>query len=181
MNALAAIAVGHWARLPKEAIQRALKGFRGASRRFQILDTVRGITVVDDYGHHPTEVSATLKAAREYFPGRRLWCIFQPHQHTRTRFFLSRFARAFREADEVVFTDIYPARDSEEDKGSVSSVDLLREAQKQETRAFYVSGLDNVASEVHPRLLEGDVVMTMGAGDVWRVGVELVSLLRNGN
>jgi UDP-N-acetylmuramate--alanine ligase len=179
-NALAAIAVGHWAGLPKESMQKALKEFRGANRRFQMLDTVRGVTVIDDYGHHPTEVCATLQAAKEHFQGRKLWCIFQPHQHTRTRFFLSRFARAFREADEVVFTDIYPARDSKEDMESVSSVDLLKEAQREEVRALYVPGLDNVASEVYPRLREGDVVMTMGAGDVWKVGVELVSLLRGG-
>ncbi|MFN3467102.1 MAG: UDP-N-acetylmuramate--L-alanine ligase, partial [Candidatus Brocadiales bacterium] len=125
-NALAAIAVGHWAGLSREVMQGALRGFRGAKRRFQVLDTVRGVTVVDDYGHHPTEVCATLQAAREYFQGRRLWCIFQPHQHTRTRFFLGRFASAFKEADEVVFTDIYPARDSKEDMESVSSADLLR-------------------------------------------------------
>ncbi len=181
MNALAAMAVGHWAGLKREDMQRSLSAFRGANRRFQMLDTVRGVTVVDDYGHHPTEVSVTLRAAREYFPGRRLWCIFQPHQHTRTRFFLNKFARAFREADEVVFTDIYPARDSKEDMESVSSVDLLREAQKEEVKALYVSGLKSVANEVYPRLREGDVVMTMGAGDVWRVGVELVSLLRNGH
>lgn len=180
MNALAAIAVGHSAGLPKEVMQRALKEFRGANRRFQVVDTIRGITVVDDYGHHPTEVFVTLKAAKEYFRGRRLWCIFQPHQHTRTRFFLGKFAGAFRAADEVVFTDIYPARDSREDMKSVSSVDLLREAQKEEVRALYVAKLDKVASEIYPRLKEGDVVMTMGAGDVWRAGVELVSLLRNG-
>jgi UDP-N-acetylmuramate--alanine ligase len=180
MDALAAMAVGHRVGLSMEVMQRALREFRGANRRFQVLDTVRGVTVVDDYGHHPTEVSVTLRAAREYFPGRKLWCIFQPHQHTRTRFFLSRFAGAFREADEVVFTDIYPARDSREDIESVNSADLLREALKEEVNASYVAKLDGVAGEVYPRLKEGDVVMTMGAGDVWRAGVELVSLLRNG-
>ncbi|HHT9153456.1 MAG TPA: glutamate ligase domain-containing protein [Candidatus Hypogeohydataceae bacterium YC40] len=181
VNALAAIAVGHYAGLSKEVMQKALKEFRGASRRFQILDTVRGVTVVDDYGHHPTEVCATLRAAREYFQGRRLWCLFQPHQHTRTRFFLNRFVRALGEADEVVFTDIYPARDAKEAMESVSSTDLLHEAQREEIRALYVSRLDSVASEIYPRLQGGDVVITMGAGDVWRVGVELVSLLRNGH
>ncbi len=180
MNALAAIAVGNWAGLSKEVMQKAFMGFKGANRRFQVLDTVNGITVVDDYGHHPTEVCATLRAAREYFRGRRLWCVFQPHQHARTKFFLSRFAKAFREADEVVFTDIYAARDSREDMESVSSVDLLRETQKERVRAMYISELGSVANEMYALLQEGDVVITMGAGDVWRAGVKLISLLRNG-
>ncbi|MEE9199857.1 MAG: UDP-N-acetylmuramate--L-alanine ligase [Candidatus Brocadiales bacterium] len=179
MNALAAVAVCHDAGISKDVISGALSDFAGVRRRFEVLSTIGGITVVDDYGHHPTEISATLQAAREFFPGRRLWCAFQPHQYKRTRTMLKGLARAFQKADQTVFTDIYPARDSLKDMKSVNSTDLLVEARGAGVNAMYVSGLDNVAKEISSRLHPGDVVMTMGAGNVWQVGVELVSILKD--
>ncbi len=179
MNALAAIAVCHHAGVSKDAIREALSNFAGVKRRFQVLSTIGYVTVVDDYGHHPTEISVTLQAAKEFFPGRRLWCAFQPHQHSRTRTMLKSLARAFQKADRIVFTDIYPARDNLKDIRSVSSMDLLLEARGAGTKALYVPALDNVAKEISSRLHPGDVVMTMGAGNVWQVGVELVSILKD--
>lgn len=179
MNALAAIAVCHHAGVSTEVIQRALSEFAGVKRRFQILSTVGHITVVDDYGHHPTEIRVTLEAAREFFPGRRIWCAFQPHQYSRTRAMLGGLARAFQKADRTVFTDIYPARDSEKDMRSVSSMELLLEARGVGVRALYVPDLGDVAKELSTRLHPGDVVMTMGAGNVWQVGVELITILKD--
>ncbi len=179
MNALAAIAVSHNAGVDKDVIREALSNFAGVKRRFEVLSTIGDITVVDDYGHHPTEISVTLQAAREFFPGRRLWCAFQPHQYKRTRTMLKALARAFEKADMTVFTDIYPARDSQKDMNSVSSMDLLLEARGVGIKAFYVPGLDNVAKEISSRIHPGDVVMTIGAGNVWQVGVELVSILKD--
>ncbi|MFQ5862699.1 MAG: UDP-N-acetylmuramate--L-alanine ligase [Candidatus Brocadiales bacterium] len=179
MNALAAIAVCHHAGVSKDTIQEALSNFAGVKRRFQVLSTIDHITVVDDYGHHPTEISVTLQAAKEFFPGRRLWCAFQPHQYSRTRTMLKGLARAFEKADRTVFTDIYPARDSLKDMGSVSSMDLLLEARGAGVKALYVPDLDKVAREICSRLRPGDVVMTMGAGNVWQAGVELVSILKD--
>lgn len=180
MNALASMAVCHFVGVDREAIEGALRNYRGARRRFQVLDTIKEITVVDDYGHHPTEISLTLRAARQYFPSRRLWCVFQPHQHSRTRKLLKGFARAFQEVDHAVFTDIYPARDCLEETKAVSTLDLLTEARHLGVKAVYVPGVTHVAREIYPQLHPGDVVMTMGAGNVWQVGVALVSLLKNG-
>ncbi|MFQ5956927.1 MAG: UDP-N-acetylmuramate--L-alanine ligase [Candidatus Brocadiales bacterium] len=179
MNALAAIAVSHHVGVDKDTIQETLSNFAGVKRRFQVLSTIGYITVVDDYGHHPTEISVTLEAAKEFFPGRRIWCAFQPHQYSRTRTMLKGLARAFQNADRTIFTDIYPARDSLKDMGSISSMDLLLEARGAGVKALYVPDLDNVAREIYSRIHPGDVVMTMGAGNVWQVGVELVSILRD--
>jgi UDP-N-acetylmuramate--alanine ligase len=179
MNALAAMAVCHHAGVSKDVIGAALSNFAGVKRRFQILSTIDTVTVIDDYGHHPTEINVTLKAAKEFFPGRRLWCAFQPHQYSRTRTMLKDLARAFQSADRTVFTDIYPARDSLEDMRSVSAMDLLMEARGAGVKAIYVPNLDDVAKEISCRIQPGDVVMTMGAGNVWQVGVELVSILKD--
>ncbi len=179
MNALAAIAVCHHAGVSNDVIHEALSHFSGVKRRFQVLSTVGHITVVDDYGHHPTEIRSALHAAKKFFPDRRLWCVFQPHQYSRTRTMLKSLAKAFREADKTIFTDIFPARDSLKDISSVSSEDLLFEARNAGTKALYVPDLDNVAKELSSRILPGDVVMTMGAGNVWQVGVELISILKD--
>ncbi len=179
MNALAAIAVCHHAGVSNDVICAALSNFAGVNRRFQVLTTIGHITVVDDYGHHPTEIRSALHAAKEFFPGRRLWCAFQPHQHSRTRTMLKSLARAFQEADKIIFTDIFPARDSLKDMSSVSSADLLSEAKSAGTKALYIPDLENVAKELSSRILPGDVVITMGAGNVWQVGVELVSILKD--
>ncbi|MDO8137289.1 MAG: UDP-N-acetylmuramate--L-alanine ligase [Candidatus Brocadiales bacterium] len=179
LNALAAIAVCHHAGVEAEAMKEALRHFKGANRRFQVLGKAGDITVVDDYAHHPTEISATLVAAREVFPRRRLWCVFQPHQYNRTRRLLGGFATSLRKADSVVLTDIYPARDNLEDIKSISSLNLLAEVRHLGARALYVSAVEEVARKILPQLCTGDVVMTMGAGNIWQSGVELLSLLRN--
>lgn len=178
MNALAAIATCTFAGVEMQSIREGLAIFNGAQRRFQIIGSVNGITVVDDYGHHPTEIRATLRAARERFPDRRIWCVFQPHQYSRTRRLLKDFACAFDDADKVVLTDIYSARDSDEDKAVVNAYTLAKEVHLQGDDVLYVPRADDVADILSCALRPNDVVITMGAGDIWKASYSLISKLR---
>jgi UDP-N-acetylmuramate--alanine ligase len=178
MNALATIATCTSAGVEMQSIKEGLGVFNGTQRRFQIIGSVNGITVIDDYGHHPTAIRATLRAARERYPDRRIWCIFQPHQHCRTRLFLKEFARSFGDADRVVLTDIFSARDNEEDKAAVNSCILANEVRSQGVDAMYTSNLDDVPDLLCGNLRPNDIVMTMGAGDIWKVSYRLISKLQ---
>jgi UDP-N-acetylmuramate--alanine ligase len=169
LNALAAMALCTWAGAPREAIAEALGSFQGALRRMEILGEAGGVTVVDDYAHHPTEIEATLKAARDRFEPRRLWVVFQPHQHSRTRFFLKDFARALTVADKIVVPDIYFVRDSEKERQAVRSQDLVAEIQNLGADALHIKEFDSIRRYLVESLAAGDVLMTMGAGDVWRL------------
>ena len=155
---------------------RALSTFTGVGRRFDLAGEVAGVTVVDDYAHHPTEIAATLQAARDRFPDRRIWAVFQPHTFSRTKALLDDFATALAVADEIVLLDIYAAR--EIDDGAVSSADLQRLIGP---RARVVGGVSDVVPAVYPLLLEGDVVLTIGAGDVTHAAPALVRALERGS
>ena len=126
--------------------------------------------VVDDYAHHPTEIRATLAGARTRYPDREIWTLFQPHTYSRTRSLLDEFAAAFADADHVVVVDIFPAR--EVDDGSVSSRDLA--ARMRHPDARYIGGLDDASHFLSGQLRPGDVLITMGAGDGYRVGEMVV-------
>jgi UDP-N-acetylmuramate--alanine ligase len=173
-NALAALAVANRHGISPEWAASMLKDFRGAGRRFEFIGEVNGVTVIDDYAHHPTEVAATLAAARLRFPTRRIWAVFQPHTYSRTQALLHDFAHSFDDADRVLLLDIYAAREKI-DLGMHSRV-LLEHMDhggaqylgEIETTAAYL--LENVASE--------DVVITMSAGDANRVGELLLAGLR---
>ncbi len=178
MNALATIATCTFAGVERQSIREGLATFNGAQRRFQIIGNVNGVTIVDDYGHHPTEIRATLRGARERFPEGRIWCIFQPHQYSRTRILLKDFARSFGDADKVVLTDIFSARDSEEDKMSVNSSILTNEVRLHGVDVQYVPHLADVPDLLYCNLKPDDIVMTMGAGDIWKVSYSLISKLR---
>lgn len=176
-DALAAVALAVAAGAEVEVCRRAVAEFRGARRRFERLGEVAGVQVVDDYAHHPTEIRATLRAARLCFPRARLWCVFQPHQHSRTRFLLAEFARSFADADRLLLPDIYFVRDSEEERRAVSSADLVAAIRRQGRSAEEVRYLPTFAEieEVLRReLVPGDVLITMGAGDVWKLGQRLL-------
>ncbi|MGR3310900.1 MAG: UDP-N-acetylmuramate--L-alanine ligase [Candidatus Brocadiales bacterium] len=178
MNALATIAICTFAGVEMQSIRKGLATFNGAQRRFQIIGSVNGITVVDDYGHHPTEIRATLRAAREMFPEGRIWCIFQPHQYNRTRILLKDFAHSFDDADKVILTDIYPVRDNEEDKAAVNSYTLANKVRLQGVDALYIPRLNDVVDILFCNFRPNDVVVTMGAGDIWKVSYSLISRLR---
>ncbi|MBI2865045.1 MAG: UDP-N-acetylmuramate--L-alanine ligase [Chloroflexi bacterium] len=168
-NALAAIAASRLLGVSLDAARRTLHRFRGARRRFELKGDFRGAPVIDDYAHHPTEVRATLRAARERFPGRRLICVFQPHTYSRTKYLLDEFAKCFDDADLVVIADIYASR--ERDTLGISSADLISAMRHPNVR--HIGVLKDIAEWLIGSLEENDVLLTLGAGDVGKVG-ELV-------
>jgi UDP-N-acetylmuramate--alanine ligase len=172
-DALAAIALAMMAGGEVEGCRQAVAEFHGARRRFERLGELAGVQVVDDYAHHPTEIRVTLRAARQSFPGARIWCVFQPHQYSRTRTLLGEFARSFDDADRVLLPDIYLARDSEEDRHAVSSADLaaaIRENGRPAEEVRYLATFSEIEEVCRRELNPGDVLITMGAGDVWKLG-----------
>ena len=152
----------------------ALARFKGVDRRMTEMGTYHGATVVDDYGHHPTEIRATLKALRERYEPKRLFCVFQPHQHSRTRFLLDDFAASFTAATETIVPDIYFVRDSEAERQRVTSDELVERIIDHGQQATHVAKLSDVPQYLRPKLTDGDVVVTMGAGNVWEIARDLV-------
>jgi len=176
-NALAVLAVADFLEIPFDLSRQVLQSFKGVQRRFTVRGETRGVTVVDDYGHHPEEIKATLAAARSAYPGRRIVAVFQPHRYTRAAALEHEFARAFYQADLVLCGDIYPA--GEEPIPGVSGsrlADAIRAyGHRQVTYAGTVPELTKAAVQA---VKEGDLVITLGAGDVWRVGEDLLRHLR---
>lgn len=174
LNALAAIAVGLDLGIDFAQICRALASFGGVQRRFQVIGEVAGVTVIDDYAHHPTEIKATLAAARQRYPGRRLWAIWQPHTFSRTRLLASEFAESFTEADRVIALDIYRSRES--DDLGVSTGDVV--SRMKQPPVVHLPTHDNAVTYLLERINPGDVVLTLGAGDVNLVGERVLRGLR---
>ncbi|HAG69188.1 MAG TPA: UDP-N-acetylmuramate--L-alanine ligase [Lachnospiraceae bacterium] len=173
-NSLAAIAAAHALGISNEAVVSALKSFKGVDRRFEYKGSFSGVTVIDDYAHHPTEIEATLKAAGNY-PHKTLWCVFQPHTYTRTKSFFNDFARALSLADKVVLADIYAARET--DTLGVSSrmlSDAINENEGREDKSFYLDSFDGIRAFLIKMCRPGDLVITMGAGDIYKVGDSLL-------
>ncbi|HUJ28933.1 MAG TPA: UDP-N-acetylmuramate--L-alanine ligase [Myxococcales bacterium] len=176
LNALACCAVAHELGIPFNVTAEALGGFAGVQRRFTVRGEVNGITVVDDYGHHPAEIKATLSGARASFPQRRIVCAFQPHRYTRTRDLLGEFATAFNDADALLLTDIYAA--GEDPIAGVSGA-RLHEAVKacgHRDASFVERG--ELVRKLREKVQPGDLVITLGAGDITHVGDELLELLK---
>jgi len=163
-NALAAIAATTWAGVGQEIVQVALSEFQGAARRFQKLGEKNGALVIDDYGHHPTEVQATLRAAKERYPDRKIWCVFQPHQTSRTRIFMKEFARSFADASVVLLPEIYEARPNGEKK--VSSAELAQAINENGKAALFMPTFDEVVAFLKEKATPDCLILTMGAGNV---------------
>lgn len=177
LNALAATAAARALDAEWAAIFRALATFKGIGRRFQRLGEARGVVVVDDYGHHPTELAAALRAARSSYEGRRLVAVFQPHLFSRTRDFAREFGEALAMADAVWLTDIFPAR--EEPIAGVTGQTLVETATAAGAHpVVYVHELDELAGRLAEELEDGDVVLTLGAGSIERVGPALLDALK---
>ncbi|NCO60495.1 MAG: UDP-N-acetylmuramate--L-alanine ligase [Deltaproteobacteria bacterium CG_4_8_14_3_um_filter_51_11] len=177
LNSLAAIGVGLELDIPMEVISEGLKNLGGVARRFQIKGEAAGILVIDDYGHHPTEIIATLKTARECWPDRRLVVAFQPHRYTRTKSLYERFVLTFNEADVLLLDKIYGAH--EEPIEGVSSDSLAQGVKMhghKDVRSF--EGREGLFSHLRVTVKKGDVVMTLGAGDIYEVGERLLEEMK---
>lgn len=175
-NALSAVVVGRELDLPFQKIRKGLVSYTGVQRRFQIRGEVSHVTVLDDYGHHPTEIEATLAACKKVWPKRRLVVVFQPHRYTRTRDLLKKFATAFHDADLILITEIYPA--GEKPISGVKAEKLVPLIKKHKREVYFTPRREHVAFELEKMIKSGDVVLTLGAGDVWKVGEELLELMK---
>lgn len=170
-NALAAIAAAEALGIAREDIIQGLKNYTGTNRRFEKKGELCGITIIDDYAHHPREIQVTLDAARNY-PHQKLWCVFQPHTYTRTKAFLDEFARALAVADEVVLAPIYAARET--DTLGICAGDIARRIEALGTRAHYFDSFDEIEIFILKNCSPGDLLITMGAGDIVKVGERLL-------
>ena len=173
-NALAALAVSSWCNVPLEQAMGSLARYTGVARRFEAKGEAAGVQVFDDYAHHPTEIMATLAAARQRFPDRRIWAVFQPHTFSRTERMLYRMGDSFDHADQVIVTDIFAAR--EVDDGSVSSAELVAASPHPAIR--YIAGLCECADYLAAHTQAGDIVITLGAGDGYKAGEILLAKLQ---
>ena len=172
-NALAAIALCRKLDVSMENIREGLLRFTGTNRRFEKKGELAGITIIDDYAHHPREIAATLAAARNY-PHNKIWCVFQPHTYTRTKAFLDQFAEALSMADEVILADIYAARET--DNLGISSGDIAERIEKLGTKAHYLRSFDDIETFILENCVHGDLLITMGAGDIVKVGEKLIGM-----
>ena len=176
LNALAACAVAEELGIDFKVTQEALGSFAGVQRRFTVRGEAAGVTVVDDYGHHPAEIRATLAGARASFPQKRIVAAFQPHRYTRTRDLLGDFATCFHDAEVLFLTEIYAA--GEDPIHGTSGQRLLEAVQSCGHRdATFVSERSDLSARVHARLRPGDLLLTLGAGDITHLGDELLALL----
>ena len=175
LNALGSVVTGILCGVSPEKAAEALALFHGAKRRFETKGRAKGVWIVDDYAHHPTEIMATLKAARQTSP-KRLICAFQPHRYSRTQLLQKEFGGAFKDADLLILTDVYSA--GEAPIAGVSGetiVNAVAETTSQETK--YIAVRADIAPYLKTIVRNGDLVLTMGAGDIYRTGEELLALL----
>ena len=172
-NALSVIALSDYLNIPYEICMNGLRGFTGTERRFQMKGQAGGVTIIDDYAHHPTEIKATLEAAHGY-PHRKIWCVFQPHTYTRTKALLPEFAEALSHADHVVLADIYAAR--EKNTIGISSKDLQKMIAEHNTPCDYFPTFDEIENFLLTNCESGDLLITMGAGDIVSVGEHILGM-----
>jgi len=172
-NSLAAIAMADLLDVPRESILSALKAFTGTDRRFEIKGKLGDITIIDDYAHHPTEISMTLGAAKRY-PHHEIWCVFQPHTYSRTKAFLEDFSCALSAADHVLLAPIYAARET--DRLGVSSDDIAERLVKKGCDAHSFTYFDDIETHLLTHAAPGDIILTMGAGDIWQLGEKLLGI-----
>ena len=172
LNALACTAVCDYYNISKEVIKSSLKEFTGAERRLEFKGKLnKDVSIFDDYAHHPREITATLKTARNY-PHNKIWCVFQPHTYTRTKAFLDEFAESLAAADEVILADIYAARET--DTLGISSRDIAQRIEDLGTKAHYFSSFEEIERFILKKCMHGDLLITMGAGDIVKVGENLL-------
>jgi len=172
-NALAAMTVVELLGLPAKSAARALSTFGGTGRRFELRGEANGVTVIDDYAHHPTEIAATLAAARVRYPGRRIWAVWQPHTYSRTQALFAEFSRAFKDADEVIVSEVYASREPIQEFTSAEVVSAMPHPS-----ARYIASLRDIAQYLIKYLEPGDVLLVLSAGDADRVSADVLAGLR---
>jgi UDP-N-acetylmuramate--alanine ligase len=176
MNSAAVISLVDKLGLNVKVALKILNSYKGSARRFELKGIVKGTHIIDDYGHHPTEIAATLKAVREkYGKKSRILCVFQPHQYSRTRLLLNDFAKSFGDATEVIIPNILRVRDTDADVKSITPQKLVQKITLHHGNAKFIHGLDKTATHIKKHIDKYDVVITMGAGDVWKIADMLVS------
>ena len=178
MNALAAVALSHRIGASPDEIRESLQDFRGVRRRFERVGSWRGVTLIDDYAHHPTAVAATLETARQQFEKRRIWCAFQPHQVSRTEALMDDFATCFSAADEVLIAPVFAAREELDKKCETTARELAARVSDHGGRARFCPSLDRMTATLEDEARPGDVLITMGAGDIDRVHHEFTRRLQ---
>lgn len=176
-NALAATAILSEAGLPRQQICELIPEFTGTDRRLMFKGKIRDITVMDDYAHHPTEVRASLAGIRQRYQPRRLWCVFQPHQYSRTRFLLDDFAESFKLADITIVPEIYFVRDTAESKSQVNAEALVQRIRQSGSDALFINDFGGILKHLQKQVQPGDLVVTMGAGTIWKVADEYLCWL----
>lgn len=175
-NALAALLVADCCGLSLSAAVQALASFSGVGRRFDVQGEARGVTVIDDYGHHPTEIRSTLAAARARYPGRRIWAVWQPHTYSRTRLLEAEFGRAFANADEVLVTEIFASREQPPADGYSASRAVKA---IQHPRVVFIPHLEQAGQHLIAQVRPGDVVIVFSAGDADQISRQLIRALQN--
>lgn len=174
-NALSAVACAHTLGISLDKIQTGLLAFHGTHRRFELKGKVNDITIIDDYGHHPSEISATLSAAKNY-PHHRLWCVFQPYTYSRTKLLFDEFLTCFSDADKVVITDIMGGR--EQDTGEIHSLELVQALNKRTVNCKYLATFEKATDYLCNKLEPGDLVITTGCGNIYLAAEMLVDKLQ---
>ena len=169
LNALAVVAMAIHIGLEPERVLQLLPDFTGMDRRLMLKGQIGRITVLDDYAHHPTEIRASLAAIRQRYQPKRIWCIFQPHQYSRTRFLLDDFAESFKLADITIVPEIYFVRDSESARKEVNAQILVERMRDNGTQALFIERFENICDYLKSNVSPGELVVTMGAGDIWKV------------
>jgi UDP-N-acetylmuramate--alanine ligase len=158
--------------VPMDVIRDTLRSYNGTHRRLEFKGTAKGVTIIDDYAHHPTEIKATLEAIKNY-PHHKIWCVFQPHTYTRTKKLFHDFVHAFEGVDQIIITDIYAAR--EKDTGEIHSKDLALAISQDGQPCVYIQTFHHIADYLRKNVVQGDIVITMGAGDIYEVGEMLLN------
>jgi UDP-N-acetylmuramate--alanine ligase len=169
-NSLAALSVGALMGLPPKKAAEALGEFRGTARRFEVLGEANGVTIINDYGHHPTEIKATLAGARARYPQHKTWAVWQPHTYSRTQTLFAQFASAFEDADEVLVTEVYASREPKQDFTSAMVVSSMRHSS-----AHFTAGLNDTTKYLLDHLRPGDVLIIFSAGDADQVSADVLA------
>ena len=172
-NAQSAMVVAKILNISEKEAANSLNNFSGTWRRFEFKgETKNGVLIYDDYGHHPTEIKATLKSAREFFGDKKIFCVFQPHLYSRTKLLLEDFGKSFSDADEIILADIYAAREPKDE--SINSEMLAKDILKNGGKAMFLSSFEKIADFLAENAKEDNVVITMGAGDIFKIGENLL-------